>query len=217
MRILLVCNAGMSTGIMQLKLEEEAQKVGVEASIEAIPISDIEKNLDGTDAILLGPQVRFAEKDIKKMVKDTIPVMVIEVQDFGMMRADHVWSKLQTKMKGYKFGKNHKNAGNHIFRCVSGIFFRKLHQLHQFVQNFGSVHGAKILRSDCHDWDRTSLFFDVIQCKTDLRSKKDRIGSVQMLIQFYHRICVNSSLQISLSCFLFQLLHHHTGAHSQVT
>jgi hypothetical protein len=100
MRILLVCNAGMSTGIMQLKLEEEAQKVGVEASIEAIPISDIEKNLDGTDAILLGPQVRFAEKDIKKMVKDTIPVMVIEVQDFGMMRADHVWSKLQTKMKG---------------------------------------------------------------------------------------------------------------------
>ena len=44
MRILLVCNAGMSTGIMQLKLEEEAQKVGVEASIEAIPISDIEKN-----------------------------------------------------------------------------------------------------------------------------------------------------------------------------
>ena len=28
--------------------------------------SDIEKNLDGTDAILLGPQVRFAEKDIKK-------------------------------------------------------------------------------------------------------------------------------------------------------
>ena len=100
MRILLVCNAGMSTGIMQLKLEEEAQKVGVEASIEAIPISDIEKNLDGTGAILLGPQVRFAEKDIKKMVKDTIPVMVIEVQDFGMMRADHVWSKLQAKMKG---------------------------------------------------------------------------------------------------------------------
>ena len=96
MRILLVCNAGMSTGIMQLKLEEEAQKVGVEASIEAIPISDIEKNLNGTDAILLGPQVRFAEKDIKKMVK----VMVIEVQDFGMMRADHVWSKLQAKMKG---------------------------------------------------------------------------------------------------------------------
>ena len=40
------------------------------------------------------------KKDIKKMVKDTIPVMVIEVQDFGMMRADHVWSKLQAKMKG---------------------------------------------------------------------------------------------------------------------
>lgn len=100
MKILLVCNAGMSTGIMQLKLEEEAKKASVDASIEAMPISDIEQNLDGTDAILLGPQVRFAEKDIKKMVNDSVPVMVIDVQDFGMMRADRVWAKLQAKMKG---------------------------------------------------------------------------------------------------------------------
>lgn len=100
MKILLVCNAGMSTGIMQLKLEEQAKKVGVEASIEAMPVSEIEQNLDGTDAILLGPQIRFAEKDIRKMVRDSIPVMVIEVQDFGMMRADRVWKNLQEKMKG---------------------------------------------------------------------------------------------------------------------
>jgi PTS system cellobiose-specific IIB component len=85
---------------MQLKLEEQAKKVGVEASIEAMPVSEIEQNLDGTDAILLGPQIRFAEKDIRKMVRDSIPVMVIEVQDFGMMRADRVWKNLQEKMKG---------------------------------------------------------------------------------------------------------------------
>lgn len=98
MRILLVCNAGMSTGIMQLKLEEQAKKAGVEASIEALPISEIEQNLEGTDAILLGPQVRFAEKDIQKMVNGSIPVIVIDVQDFGLMRADHVWKKLQDKL-----------------------------------------------------------------------------------------------------------------------
>lgn len=66
MRILLVCNAGMSTGIMQLKLEEEAQKVGVEASIEAIPISDIEKNLDGTDAICLDRKYDLPKKILKR-------------------------------------------------------------------------------------------------------------------------------------------------------
>lgn len=98
MRILLVCNAGMSTGIMQLKLEEQAKKAGVEVSIEAMPISEIEQNLEGTDAILLGPQVRFAEKDIQKMVNGSIPVIVIDVQDFGLMRADHVWKNLQDKL-----------------------------------------------------------------------------------------------------------------------
>lgn len=94
MRILLVCNAGMSTGIMQMKLEEEAQGKGVDASIEAIPISEIEVNLDGCDCILLGPQVRFAQNDIEKMVQGKIPVLTIDVQDFGLMRADKVFKEV---------------------------------------------------------------------------------------------------------------------------
>lgn len=93
MKILLVCNAGMSTGIMQMKLEEQAQLQQVSAVIEAIPISEIEVNLEGCDAILLGPQVRFAMQDIQNMVKD-IPVITIEVQDFGLMRADKVWKQV---------------------------------------------------------------------------------------------------------------------------
>lgn len=93
MKILLICNAGMSTGIMQMKLEEQAQLQLVSAEIEAIPISEIEMNLVGCDAILLGPQVRFAMQDIQNMVKD-IPVITIEVQDFGLMRADKVWKQV---------------------------------------------------------------------------------------------------------------------------
>lgn len=99
MKILLVCNAGMSTGIMQVKLQECAKNAGLEALIEAVPISEIEQNLEGTSAILLGPQVRFAEKDIKKMVKDQVPVFSIGVQDFGLMRADNVWNSLMEQLK----------------------------------------------------------------------------------------------------------------------
>lgn len=98
MRILLVCNAGMSTGIMQMKLEEQAQLHQMEASIEAIPISEIEVNLTGCDAILLGPQVRFAQEDIEKMVQKRIPVLTIGVQDFGLMRADKVWKEVMEAM-----------------------------------------------------------------------------------------------------------------------
>lgn len=94
MRILLVCNAGMSTGIMQMKLQVCAMKDHVDASIEAMPISEIEQNIDGTDIILLGPQVRFAENDVRKMVNGKIPVFTIDVQDFGLMRAENVWKKV---------------------------------------------------------------------------------------------------------------------------
>lgn len=94
MRILLVCNAGMSTGIMQMKLEEQAQERGIDASIEAIPISEIEMNLEGCDCILLGPQVRFAQSDIENMVHGDIPVLTIDVQDFGLMRADRVFKEV---------------------------------------------------------------------------------------------------------------------------
>ena len=82
-----------------MKLEEYARTQGVEVSIEAMPVSEIEQNLVNTDAILLGPQVRFVENDIKKMVNGAIPVFCIDVQDFGLMRADRVWKKLMDSMK----------------------------------------------------------------------------------------------------------------------
>lgn len=66
MKILLVCNAGMSTGIMKMKLEQEAKTRGLDASVDAIPMVELGDNLEGTSVILLGPQIRFALDDIKK-------------------------------------------------------------------------------------------------------------------------------------------------------
>lgn len=93
MKIILVCNAGMSTGIMKMKLEEEAAKRGLEATVDAIPMVELEENLDGANAVLLGPQIRFALEDIKKR-SGGIPVMAIAPQDFGMMNAPRVMDQL---------------------------------------------------------------------------------------------------------------------------
>ena len=41
MKILLVCNAGMSTGIMKMKLEQEAKARGLEASVDATPMVEL--------------------------------------------------------------------------------------------------------------------------------------------------------------------------------
>ena len=86
MKILLVCNAGMSTGIMKMKLEQEAKARGLEASVDAIPMVELGDNLKETSIILLGPQIRFALDDRKKQA-EWMPGMAIAAQDFGMMNA----------------------------------------------------------------------------------------------------------------------------------
>ena len=99
MRIILVCNAGMSTGIMQMKLEECARKEGIDAEIEAIPIAEVEEQVGKAVIVLLGPQVRFAQKDLSKMFEGKAYVCSIDLQDFGLMRADRVWAKILPEVK----------------------------------------------------------------------------------------------------------------------
>lgn len=93
MNILLVCNAGMSTGIMKMKLEQEAKNRGIDATVNAVPMVELGDYLEGTDVILLGPQIRFALDDIRKMAPE-IPVMAIAPQDFGMMNAPKVLDEI---------------------------------------------------------------------------------------------------------------------------
>jgi len=99
MEVLLVCNAGMSTGILQMKLEDEAKKRDKQMNILAVPMSELDEHLERVDAILLGPQIRFAQDDIKKLVSDKIPVIVISAQDFGLMNANKVMDILFEELK----------------------------------------------------------------------------------------------------------------------
>ena len=89
----MLCNLGMSTGMMVKKLEQEAAKRNLEATVHAYPMVELDEHLDGTDAILLGPQIRFALDDIKKQA-GSIPVMAIAPQDFGTMNAAKVLDEL---------------------------------------------------------------------------------------------------------------------------
>ncbi len=89
MNIILACNAGMSTGILCIKIEEEAKSRGIDLTCTAVPKSELKDNLSSADAILLGPQIRFAEAEVKQMAGDK-PVLVIPAPDFGLMNAKAV-------------------------------------------------------------------------------------------------------------------------------
>ena len=63
---LLVCAAGMTTSLLVNRMKEAAETKEIEFQIEAHPVGQIEKYGEAADVILLGPQVRYELKNVKK-------------------------------------------------------------------------------------------------------------------------------------------------------
>lgn len=98
MNIVLVCMAGMSTSLLQTKLIDEAKSRAIDASVKAIPIADIDDLVSDADILLLGPQVRYLEKELKKKYNN-IPVSVIKMTDYGTMNAKNILNKILAEVK----------------------------------------------------------------------------------------------------------------------
>lgn len=88
-KILLVCNAGMSTSMLVKKMQEAAKEMSIETSIEAKSLADAKNEIAEADIILLGPQIRYELDNVKK-VAGTTPVEAINMMDYGMMNGKKV-------------------------------------------------------------------------------------------------------------------------------
>ena len=86
---LLVRAAGMSTSLLVNRMKEAAETKEIEFQIEAHPVGQIEKYGEAADDILLGPQVRYELKNVKKMFLDK-PAEIINMQDYGTMNGAKV-------------------------------------------------------------------------------------------------------------------------------
>ena len=73
MKIMLCCNAGMSTGLLVQKMQKEAAARGEEAAIEARPMNEAMDHINEADVILLGPQIGYAKGDFEKAVEGASP------------------------------------------------------------------------------------------------------------------------------------------------
>ncbi|MCX7885525.1 MAG: PTS sugar transporter subunit IIB [Caloramator sp.] len=106
MKITLVCSAGMSTSLLVLKMNETAKKLQVEANIIAVAEADLKNNIENTDVLLLGPQVRFLLNKYKADYEPQgIAVDVINSIDYGTMNGEkvlnHALNLLKSKQKVY--------------------------------------------------------------------------------------------------------------------
>ena len=87
--IMLCCASGMSTSLLVEKMKKAAQEENVEVHIWAVGANEVKANADKADVILLGPQVRYAQKKIESEAPG-VPVANIGMREYGMMNGTAV-------------------------------------------------------------------------------------------------------------------------------
>ena len=83
-KIMLCCASGMSTSLLVEKMKRAAKEEGVEVDIWAVGANEVRENADKADIILLGPQVKYAQKKIEADAPN-VPVANIGMREYGMM------------------------------------------------------------------------------------------------------------------------------------
>lgn len=90
-RILLCCNAGMSTSLLVQKMQKEAATRSLEVEIEAFALNEIMEQLENTSIVLLGPQISYAKAELEQACAPyNVPVAVIAMIDYGRMNASKI-------------------------------------------------------------------------------------------------------------------------------
>lgn len=89
-KILLACNAGMSTSLLVTRMQKAAAEKGIEAEITAVGVSEAEMIMLDWDIVLLGPQVRHQIKLLTTKADGKVPVKVIDMRDYGLMNGEKV-------------------------------------------------------------------------------------------------------------------------------
>lgn len=91
-KIVLLCNAGMSTSALVTKMRQAAEKIKYECEINAYAAGEASAVAKDADIVFLGPQVKYMLNEVKEKVNPT-PVEVIDMMVYGMMDGGKVVSR----------------------------------------------------------------------------------------------------------------------------
>lgn len=100
--IALACSAGMSTSLLVSKMQKAAEAEGKDYEIFAKSTAEIDAMLHASpkpDVLLLGPQVAYEKTRVSKIGEEVgVPVDVINMQDYGLMRGEKVLATAEKLM-----------------------------------------------------------------------------------------------------------------------
>ena len=81
-KIVLFCNAGMSTSLLVNKMKAAAKELDFDCEIDAYSTGQEKEYGKDADVILLAPQVRYHLKKVQSIFPDN-PIAIIEMMDYG--------------------------------------------------------------------------------------------------------------------------------------
>ena len=79
-KVILVCNAGMSTAMLAKRMQDAA---GTELEVHAYGEAEFMQHIDGAAVILVGPQIRYRIADFQ--AETDVPIVGINPQRYGIM------------------------------------------------------------------------------------------------------------------------------------
>ncbi|MEG0526934.1 MAG: PTS sugar transporter subunit IIB [Longicatena sp.] len=98
MKVLLVCNQGMSTGMLVERMKEFGDENDY---VEAVPVTRISKVIEDFDVVLIGPQIRYKFDEINQVVQEHKKVVeMVEMSAYGMMDGKAVMAQAKALYEG---------------------------------------------------------------------------------------------------------------------
>lgn len=93
-KILLACAAGFSSSMLVERMKAYADQEQLDVFIDAVYEESINKIIDQTDILLLGPQINHMEKMLQEKYKNhKVKISVIDSMDYGLMDGKKVLEK----------------------------------------------------------------------------------------------------------------------------
>lgn len=82
MKILVVCNAGMSSSILVNKIKKYAESIGEAIEVQAVSSASIQNETNRWDVCLLAPQIQYALNEVQQKLQ--IPTAVVDMRVYAM-------------------------------------------------------------------------------------------------------------------------------------
>lgn len=101
MTVLLICSGGFSSAILVKKIQEAAAKQGLEINVSAqgTNFNALKGKLDEIDVILLAPQTRYCEQELRKITDShSTKVLNIDMTTYGRMDGEKIVAQLKQKI-----------------------------------------------------------------------------------------------------------------------